>query len=57
MAIPLIIGMMNWCAMALVAAAITLERLPPGGRRIARATGVFIVGAGLLLMVRAAETA
>lgn len=55
MAIPLVIGLMDLRAMALVAAAIALERLPPDGQRIARATGIFIVGAGLLLTVRAAE--
>jgi hypothetical protein len=35
-------------------AAITIERLAPAGERIARATGVAIVGTGLLLIVRAA---
>ncbi|HEX6534126.1 MAG TPA: DUF2182 domain-containing protein, partial [Gemmatimonadaceae bacterium] len=39
MAIPLIIGIMNLRAMAVVAAAITAERLAPAGERVARAIG------------------
>jgi len=40
--------------MAGVTAAITLERLAPAGERVARAMGVACVGAGVLLVVRAA---
>jgi hypothetical protein len=40
--------------MAVVAAAITVERLAPAGERVARATGVVVVGAGLFLIARAA---
>jgi predicted metal-binding membrane protein len=54
MAILLVIGVMDLRAMAVVAAAITLERLAPGGERVARVTGAVAVGAGLLLIVQAA---
>jgi predicted metal-binding membrane protein len=54
MAILLVIGVMDVRAMAVVAAAITVERLSPGGVRVARAIGVIVVGAGLFLIVRAA---
>ena len=53
MAILLVVGVMNVRAMAVVAAAITVERLAPGGERVARATGAIVVGAGLFLIVRA----
>jgi hypothetical protein len=36
--------------MAVVTAAITLERLAPAGERIARATGAFAVGIGFLMI-------
>src|SRR2546425_3541090 len=55
MAILLVIGVMDLRAMAVVAAAITLERPPPAGERVARATGAVVVGAGLLLIARAAR--
>jgi predicted metal-binding membrane protein len=54
MAILLVIGVMDLRAMAVVAAAITAERLAPGGERVARATGAVAVGAGLFLIARAA---
>jgi predicted metal-binding membrane protein len=54
MAILLAIGVMDPRAMAIVAAAITVERLAPGGEHIARVTGVVAVGAGLFLIARAA---
>jgi predicted metal-binding membrane protein len=54
MAILLVIGVMDLRAMAVVAAAITVERLAPGGERVARAIGAVVVGAGLLLIARAA---
>jgi len=53
-AILLIIGIMDLCAMAVVAAAITAERLAPAGERVARAIGVLVVAAGLFLIARAA---
>jgi predicted metal-binding membrane protein len=54
MAILLVIGVMNLRAMAVVAAAITIERLAPAGERVAQATGAVVVGAGLVLIARAA---
>jgi predicted metal-binding membrane protein len=53
-AILLIVGVMNLAAMAVVAAAITVERLVPAGQRVAHVMGVIIVGAGLFLIARAA---
>src|SRR5512132_2820916 len=53
MAILLVMGM-DLRAMAVVAAAITVERHAPAGERVARAIGVVIVGAGLFLIARAA---
>jgi predicted metal-binding membrane protein len=53
-AILLVIGVMDLRAMAVVAAAITVERLAPAGERVARATGAVVAGAGLFLMARAA---
>src|SRR5216117_2031433 len=53
-AILLVIGVMDLRAMAVVAAAITVERLAPSGERVARATGAVAVGAGLFLIARAA---
>lgn len=52
-AILLVIGVMDLRAMALVAAAITLERLAPAGERVAKVIGIVIVGAGALSMARA----
>src|SRR5688500_445908 len=52
-AILLGFGVMDLRAMAVVAAAITVERLAPAGERVARATGAVVVGAGLFLIVRA----
>jgi predicted metal-binding membrane protein len=54
MAILLVIGVMDLRAMAIVAAAITVERLSPAGERVARGIGAAGVGAGLLLIARAA---
>jgi predicted metal-binding membrane protein len=53
MAILLVLGVMDLRAMAVVAAAITVERLAPAGLRVARATGAVVVAAGLLLIARA----
>jgi len=52
-AILLVIGVMDMRAMAVVAAAITAERLAPSGVRIARIIGAVVVGAGLFLIARA----
>lgn len=49
-AVLLVIGVMDLPAMAAVTAAITLERLAPGGERVARATGAIAIGAGLFLI-------
>jgi Predicted metal-binding integral membrane protein (DUF2182). len=48
--ILLAIGVMNLGAMAAVAIAITVERLLPAGERVARITGVVMVGIGLSLI-------
>ena len=53
MAILLVIGVMDLGAMAVVTAAITVERLAPADERIARAIGAVVVVVGLLLLVRA----
>jgi predicted metal-binding membrane protein len=53
-AVLLALGVMDLRAMALVTAAITAERLAPRGERVARAIGAVGVGAGLLLVARAA---
>jgi predicted metal-binding membrane protein len=54
MAILLVMGVMDLRAMAVVSAAITIERLAPAGEHIARAVGVVVMGAGLSLIVRSA---
>jgi len=53
-AILLVIGVMDIRLMAVVAAAITAERLAPAGERVARAIGAAFAGAGLFLIGRAA---
>jgi predicted metal-binding membrane protein len=53
MAILLVIGVMDLRAMAIVAAAITAERLAPAGERVARGIGAGVVGAGMFLIARA----
>lgn len=57
MAILLAIGIMDLQAMAVVTAAITVERLAPRGEDVARVLGVLAVGAGLFLIARAAGLA
>ena len=52
--ILLVIGVMDLHAMAIVTAAITVERLAPTGEHVARATGAVVAGAGLFLIARAA---
>ena len=54
MLIPFVIGMMDLRVMAVVTAAIAVERLAPDSERVARALGLIIVGAGVLLIARAA---
>ena len=53
-AIFLVIGVMDLRTMAVVAAAIAVERLAPAGERVARATGAVVVAVGLFLVARAA---
>ena len=53
MAILLVIGVMDLRVMAVVAAAITAERLAPAGDHVARAIGTVVIGAGLFLIARA----
>src|SRR5262249_35028236 len=50
MIIPLILGTMGLPVMAAVATAITLERIVPGGVRVARAVGIGVMMTGLVLM-------
>ena len=54
MVILLVVGVMDLRAMAVVTAAITAERLAPAGERVARMIGTVVVGAGLVLIARAA---
>jgi predicted metal-binding membrane protein len=54
MAILLVIGAMDLRAMTVVAVAITVERIAPAGEGVARVIGGVAVGAGLLLIARAA---
>ena len=53
-AMLLVMGVMDLRVMAVVTTAITAERLAPAGERVARAIGVMAVGAGMLLLARAA---
>jgi predicted metal-binding membrane protein len=53
MAILLVLGVMDLRAMAVVTAAITLERLLPAGQRVAQAIGAVAVASGLFFVVRA----
>jgi predicted metal-binding membrane protein len=52
----LVAGMMDWRAMALVTAAISVERLAPGGLRAARLVGVVLVAMGVFLSAHATTT-
>jgi predicted metal-binding membrane protein len=52
-AILLATGVMDPRAMAVVTAAITIERLAPAGERAARALGTMAIGAGVFLIARA----
>jgi predicted metal-binding membrane protein len=53
-AILLAFGFMDLRAMAVVTAAITVERLAPDAERVAHAIGAVFVGAGIFLIARAA---
>jgi predicted metal-binding membrane protein len=53
MAILMVLGVMDLRAMAVVAAAITVERVAPAGARVARAIGAVAVVAGVILIARA----
>jgi predicted metal-binding membrane protein len=53
-AILLVIGVMDLRVMAVVTAAITVERLAPPGDRVARAIGGAVVGVGLVMIANAA---
>jgi predicted metal-binding membrane protein len=53
-AILLSLGVMDLRAMAVVTLAITAERLAPAGQRVARAIGVVLVGASVVMIARAA---
>ncbi len=55
--ILLVIGIMDLRAMAVVTAAVTLERLAPAGEVAARGIGAAIVGVGLFLIARATALA
>ncbi len=55
--ILLVIGVMDLRAMAVVAAAITVERLAPAGQRLAHVIGTVGIGAGVFLIARAAALA
>lgn len=52
--ILLVAGVMDLRAMTVVAAAITLERLAPGGEAVPRVIGAVAAAAGVFLIVRAA---
>lgn len=53
-AVLLASGIMDVPAMIAVTAGITLERLAPAGERVARAIGVVMAGAGVIVIARAA---
>ena len=54
MVILLVLGVMDLKPMAIVTVAISLERLAPAGERVARAIGIVVVVAGLVLIAQAA---
>jgi predicted metal-binding membrane protein len=57
MMILLVTGVMDLEAMALVAAAITGERLAPRPVGVARTTGAAVIAAGAVVVVRALRAA
>jgi predicted metal-binding membrane protein len=56
-AILLVVGGMELRVMLAVTAAITVERLAPDGARVARSIGAIVIGAGVILIARAAGVA
>jgi len=50
-AILLVIGVMDVRVMAVVTAAITVERLAPAGERVARAIGAVVIASGVFLLL------
>lgn len=52
-AVLLVVGLMDVPVMVAVTAGVTLERLAPGGERVARIIGIAVIGAGLFLTARA----
>jgi predicted metal-binding membrane protein len=54
MAILVAVGMMDLRWMAVVTAAITVERVAPSGERLARAIGAGVIVGGVVLIARAA---
>lgn len=54
MAVLIVVGVMDLRAMAVVTAAMTLERLAPAGGRVARAIGAAALGTGIVLIALAA---
>jgi predicted metal-binding membrane protein len=54
MALLLVLGVMDLWAMAVVTAAVTVERVAPAGERIARVTGAVVSASGMLMIARAA---
>jgi len=57
MAILLVVGVMDLGAMAVVAVALTVERVAPAGERVARGIGIVAIGAGVFLIARASGIA
>ena len=57
MVILLVAGMMDLRVMAVVTAAITIERLAPAGERVARAVGAMVIAGALVLIARASGLA
>jgi predicted metal-binding membrane protein len=53
MAVLLVLGVMDLGAMAIVAIALTVERVAPAGERIARGIGAAVVAIGLFMVGRA----
>jgi predicted metal-binding membrane protein len=52
MTILVVLGVMELRIMAVVTAAITAERLAPGGEHVARGIGAVVIGAGLFMIAR-----
>ena len=53
MMILLVTGVMNLGVMAMVAAAITIERLAPRPLRVARTAGLIVIAAGVIAIAEA----